>query len=63
MAVGLIWVGAALVIHAIAFAPVTLLGLLCLAKEGLRLGSLSGIAVGEELTEPSKNQDKNGGVS
>ena len=56
-------VGAALVIHAIAFAPVTLLGLLCLAKEGLRLGSLSGMAVGEELTEPSKNQDKNGGVS
>lgn len=56
-------VGAALVVHAIAFAPVTLLGLLCLAKEGLRLGSLSGIAVGEELTEPSKNQDKNAGVS
>jgi uncharacterized protein (TIRG00374 family) len=56
-------IGAALVIHAIAFAPVTLLGLLCLAKEGLRLGSLSGIAVGEEPTEPSTNHDENGGVS
>ena len=56
-------VGAALVIHAIAFGPVTLLGLLCLAKEGLRVRSLSGIAVGEELTEPSKNQDIDGGIS
>ena len=56
-------VGAALVIHAIAFVPVTLVGLLCLTKEGLHLGSLSGVAVGDGLSEVTKRQHKNGVIS
>ena len=56
-------VGAALVIHAIAFVPVTLLGLLCLGKEGLHLGGLSGVAVGEKLSEPTENNHKTGVIS
>ena len=36
-------VGAALVMHVIAFGPVTLLGLVFMAQEGLRLGSLAGL--------------------
>ena len=37
-------VAAALVMHVIAFLPVTLLGLVFMAQEGLRLGSLSGLS-------------------
>ena len=37
-------VGAALVMHVIAFVPVTLLGLMFMAQEGLRLGSLSSLS-------------------
>ena len=48
-------VGAALVMHAIAFGPVTLLGLVFMAQEGLRLGSLSGLSVGQESpVDPSE---------
>ena len=41
-------VGAALVMHVIAFGPVTVLGLLLMAQEGLRLGSLSGLSRSQE---------------
>ena len=41
-------VGAALVLHVIAFVPVTLLGLLFMAQEGLRLGTLSALSVSRE---------------
>ena len=41
-------VGAALVMHVIAFVPVTLLGLVYMAQEGLRLGSLSALSVSWE---------------
>jgi hypothetical protein len=40
-------VGAALVMHAISFGPVTLLGLVFMAQEGLRLGSLAGLGSAE----------------
>jgi len=37
-------VGAALVLHAISFVPVTLLGILLMAQEGLNLGRMRGLA-------------------
>ena len=40
-------VGAALVMHVIAFGPVTLLGLVFMAQEGLGLGSLSGFSMAD----------------
>ena len=44
-------VGAALVLHVIAFGPVTLLGLLFMAQEGLQLGSLSGLTGRQESSD------------
>ena len=41
-------VGAALVMHVMAFGPVTVLGLLFMAQEGLRLGSLSELKISNE---------------
>ena len=41
-------VGAALVMHVMAFGPVTVLGLLFMAQEGLRLGSLSELKMSNE---------------
>ena len=40
-------VGAALVMHVIAFGPVTLLGLVFMAQEGLGLGSLGGFGAAD----------------
>ena len=47
-------VGAALVLHAISFVPVTLLGIVFMAQDGLSLGrmrSLAGLAGAQEATE------------
>ena len=46
-------VGAALVTHMIAFGPVTLLGLLFMAQEGLRLGGVSQLATQGDDGSPS----------
>ena len=48
-------VAAALVMHMIAFVPVTLLGLVLMAQEGLRLGSLPGLAANRESSGKGSN--------
>jgi len=45
-------VGAAIVLHAISFVPVTLLGLLFMAREGLSLGRMAALAGAEKKAEP-----------
>ena len=51
-------VGAALVLHVFAFGPVTVLGLIFMAQEGLRLGSLAGLgAVEAEESGGSKGAE------
>jgi uncharacterized protein (TIRG00374 family) len=48
-------VGAAIVLHAVSFVPVTLLGLLFMAREGLSLGRMTEMAAaGEGLREPPR---------
>src|SRR4029450_2942677 len=44
--------GAAIVLHAISFGPVTLLGLLFMAREGLSLGRMAAMAGAEKKAEP-----------
>jgi uncharacterized protein (TIRG00374 family) len=46
-------VGAAIVLHAVSFVPVTLMGLLFMAREGLTFGSARQIARGEEAAGPA----------
>ena len=50
-------VGAAIVLHAISFVPVTLLGLLFMAREGLSLGRMREMAA-ENQTEDGKTKDR-----
>ncbi len=45
-------VGAAIVLHAISFVPVTLLGLLFMARDGLSLGRMADMAGADEKAEP-----------
>jgi uncharacterized protein (TIRG00374 family) len=45
-------VGAAIVLHAISFVPVTLLGLFFMAREGLSLGRMAAMAGAEKKAEP-----------
>ena len=45
-------VGAAIVLHAISFVPVTLLGLVFMAREGLSLGRIAAMAGAEKKAEP-----------
>ena len=49
---GLLTVGAALVMHLVSFGPVTILGLVFMAQEGLRLRGMR-----ELTTAPSQGQD------
>jgi len=49
-------VGAAIVLHAISFVPVTLLGLVFMAREGLSLGRMRQMAA-EKKTEDEKTED------
>jgi uncharacterized protein (TIRG00374 family) len=51
-------VGAAIVLHAISFVPVTLLGLLFMAREGLSLGRMREMAA-EKKTEDAKAEESN----
>jgi uncharacterized membrane protein YbhN (UPF0104 family) len=46
-------VGAAIVLHAISFVPVTLLGLAFMAREGLSLGRMREMATASEGRPPS----------
>jgi hypothetical protein len=39
-------VGAAIVLHAVSFVPVTLLGIVCMVQEGLTLGRMRTLAAG-----------------
>jgi uncharacterized protein (TIRG00374 family) len=45
-------VGAAIVLHAISFVPVTLLGLVFMAREGLSLGRMADMAGADKKAEP-----------
>lgn len=49
-------VGAAIVLHAISFVPVTLLGLVFMAREGLSLGRMREMAA-ETTPDPAKKED------